>query len=127
MKNRCVNQKKIISYEKIDGERLYLKYLQVIGSRTWVYVSEKVTKKLSERAWQEIFMDYKRNNIYKIYHSLTRNFQKTWDINIDQHLLYDKSEVNSRDFVDVEWENWDDSFFADFIEFDGKEAKTIAR
>ena len=84
-------------------------------------------KKLNNRVWQGIFVSYERNSLYKIYYSLTGKIHKTQDINIDEGLLYNKFKVNSWDFVDAKWENSDDSFFADSLEFDNKKAEINIR
>ncbi len=47
-------------------------------------------------------MGYERNSLYRIYHSFTKKIYKTQDIDIDEGLLYDKSEVNPWDFADTE-------------------------
>lgn len=47
-------------------------------------------------------MNYERTNLYKIYHLLTIKINKIRDINIDESLLYNKSEVNPYDFVAAE-------------------------
>ena len=127
LKNRSPSQKGVTPYERANGEKPNLKHLRVIGSRAWVHVPEKMRKKLNDRAWQGIFVGYEGNSLYRIYHPLTGKIHKTRDVDIDEGLLYDKSEVNPWDFADTEWENSDDSFFADPLEFDNEEAETNTR
>ena len=92
-----------------------------------MHVPEKMRKKLNDRAWQGIFVGYEGNSLYRIYHPLIRKIYKTRDVDIDEGLLYDKSEVNPWDFADTEWENSDDFLFADLLEFDNEEAETNTR
>ena len=64
------------------------------------------------------FVGYEGTNLYRVYHPLTGKIHKTRDVDIDEGFLYDKSEVNPWEFADAEWENSDDSLFADPLEFD---------
>lgn len=67
-----------------------------------MHVPEKLRKKLNDIAWQGIFVSYGGRNPYRIYHPLTGKIHKTRDVDIDEGQLYDKSEVNPWEFVDVE-------------------------
>ena len=126
-KNQNPSQKGVTFYERANEEKPNLKHLQVISSRAGVYILEKMRKKLNNRAWQEIFVSYEGNSFYKIYHSFIRKIYQTSDIDIDESLLYHKSKINPWDFVNVKWENLNDSFFADPLKFDSKEAETNIR
>lgn len=95
LKNRSPSQKELTPYERADGETPNLGHLRVIGSRAWVHVPEKLRKKLNDTAWQGIFVGYEGRNLYRIYHPLTGKIHKTRDVEIDEGLLYDKSEVNT--------------------------------
>ena len=125
MKNRSPSQKGVTPYERANREKPNLWHLRVIGSRAWVHVPEKQRKKLNDRAWQGIFVGYEGRNLYRIYHPLTRKIHKTRDVDIDEGLLYDKSEVNPWEFADEEWENSDDSLFVDPLEFDEEQPEAI--
>lgn len=74
-----------------------------------------------------MFVSYKGNNLYGIYHLFTRKIHRTRDIDKDESLLYDKSEINPWDFANAKWKNSDDSFIADLLEFDDEELETNAR
>ena len=50
----------------------------------------------------------------------------TRDFDIDEGLFYDKSEVNPWEFAYREWENSDNSFFADPLEFDEEQPENNA-
>ncbi len=113
-------------YERANEEKPNLKHLRVVGSRTWVHVPEKPRRKLNNRAWQGIFVRYEGKNLYRIYHPLIGKIHKTRDVDIDESLLYDKSEVNPWEFADAEWANSDDSLFADLLEFDEEQPEKNA-
>lgn len=72
LKNQNPSQKRVTFYEKAHGKKLNLRHLYVIGLKTWVHVPRKQWKKLNNRAIQEIFVQYKRKNLYRIYHLLTK-------------------------------------------------------
>ena len=88
-----------------------------------MHIPEKQRKKLNNKAWQGIFIGCKGKNLYRIYHPLTGKIHKTQDVNIDKELLYDKSEVNSWEFANTEWENINNSSFANLLEFDEDETE----
>ncbi len=115
LKNHSSSQKGVTPYERPNEEKPNRKHLRFVGSQAWVHVPEKLRKKLNDRAWQGIFVRYEGRNFYRIYHPLTRKIHKTRDVDIDEGLLYDKSEVNLLEFTDAEWENSNDSLFADFF------------
>ncbi len=125
-KNRSSSRKGVTPYERANEEKPNLKHLRIVGSRAWVHVPEKLRKKLNDRAWQGIFVGYEGRNLYRIYHPLTGKIHKTRDVDIDEGLLYDKSEVNSWEFADAEWENSNDSLFADPLEFDEEQPENNA-
>lgn len=118
LKNRSQSQKELTPYERANGENPNLRHLCVIGSRAWVQ------RKLNDTAWQGIFVGYEGRNLYRIYHPLTGKVHKTRDVDIDEGLLYDKSEVNTLELADAEWENMDKSLFADLLEFDENTTET---
>lgn len=65
-----------------------------MSSKAWINVLEMSGKKRKNKVWQEIFVSYKRNNFYRIYHPLIRKIHKTLNIYMNEGILYDKSEVN---------------------------------
>ncbi len=118
LKNRSLSQKGFTPYKRANEKKPNLKYLLIVDSRAWVHVPEKLRKKLNDRAWQGIFVGCEGRNLYRIYHPLTGKIHKTRDDDMDEGLLHDKSEVNPWKFVDAEWDQSDDSLFADPLEFD---------
>ncbi len=122
-KNRSPSQNRVNHYERANEEKQNLKHLRIIGSQDWVHIPEKLKKKLNDKAGQGIFVGYEGRNLYRIYHPLTNNIHKTREVDIVESLLYNKSEVNSWEFADREWENSDDFLFADPLEFDEEQPK----
>lgn len=94
LKNQSLSQKGLTLYKRANEEKLNLRHLHVIGLKIWMHVPEKLEKKLNNGAWQEIFIGYKEKNFYKTDHPFTRKIYKTWDVDIDKGLLYNKSEIN---------------------------------
>ena len=99
--------------------------MRAIGFWAWVHVPKKLKKKLTDRAWQGILVGYKRHNLFRIYHFLNGKIHKTRDVDIDKGFLYNKSEVDSGEFADAEWEDSDDSLFADPLKFDDNLSEKI--
>lgn len=66
---------------------------------------------------QGIFVRYKRKNLYKIYHPLTRKIYKTQNIDIDKRLLYNKLEANSKGLANRKSSRFSYSVFANSYEF----------
>ncbi len=91
-----------------------------------MHLPEKLRKKLNDRAWQGIFIGYEGRNLYRIDHPFIGKIHKTRDVDRDEGLLYDKSEVNEWKFADAEWENSDDSLFADSLELDEEQHENNA-
>lgn len=50
---------------------------------------------------------------------------KTRDVDVDESLFYDKFEVNPWNFEDAEYENLNDSLFADLFELNRKDTKSF--
>lgn len=65
-----------------------------------MHLAKKLRKKLNDRAWPRIFVRYKEKYLYKIYYPFTKKILKTWDVDINKNLLYDKSEFNIWEFTD---------------------------
>ena len=100
LKKSKLKSKRVTLYEGANREKSNLKHLRVIDSRAWVNVPDKLRKKLIDRGWQGIFVGYEGNNLYKIYHPLTGKIHKTRDVDINEGLLYNKSNVKPWELAD---------------------------
>lgn len=102
LKNQSLSQKGVTPYKKVNAQKPNFMYLQIISSRVQVNILEKHSNKFNDRAWQGIFISYKKTNFYRIYYLLTEKIHKTRDVDIDKNLLHNKSKVNWQDFANTE-------------------------
>ncbi len=77
-----VNDK--ISYETIKNKKSDLSHLRIIESTTWVHILKKKIKKLDNRFWKSILVDYESENQYRIYDFRTDKIHIVRDVKIDE-------------------------------------------
>lgn len=77
-------------------------------------------KKLTDRAWYGIFVRYEANKFYKIFYFLSLKIYKTWNVDLDKGLLYNKSDIKPSKLANEEWKNLNNFFFADSLQCDNK-------
>jgi hypothetical protein len=73
-----------ISYEMIKSKKSDLSHLRIIESTTWVHISKKKIKKLDDRFWKCIHVNYEDENQYRIYDSRTDKIHIVRDVKFDE-------------------------------------------
>ncbi len=92
-----------ISYEIIKNKKSNLSHLRIIESTTWVHILKKKIKKLDDRFWKSIHVDYEEENQYRIYDFRTEK------IHIVRNVKFD--EITSRHYQSNENNDSDDDFW----------------
>ena len=62
IKNRNFEINDIISYERFKNDMSSLKHMTTIEARIWMHISNETRKKLANRPWQRIFIEYEKTN-----------------------------------------------------------------
>ena len=114
LRNRCSHESKPSSFEIINGISPDLRHLRIIELRAWIHISKERRKKLNERSWQGILIEYEAGTSnYRIYNPLNGKVEVIHSINVDEDNLYDRSQVESKEFADEDWQEADDEEFGD--------------
>jgi hypothetical protein len=93
--NRSLELDDIISFEKMKDIKSDLSHLKIIRFRTWVQILKKKRKKLNDRFWQSIFIDYEIfNNQFRLYDFKFERIQIARDVIVDESNEYDYKEDN---------------------------------
>ncbi len=93
----------------IKNKKSNLSHLRIIESTTWIHISKKKIKKLDDRFWKNIFVNYEDENQYRICESRTDKVNIVRNVKIDEmtHLraqFDERSDSNNDDF----WTHEDD-------------------
>ena len=75
-----------------------------------MHVFKKKCTKLKTHSWQEIFVDYKEKNMYRVYDLQTDRVHVTHNICVDELSTY--SYKTYYDYVDKKWASEDNTLFA---------------
>ncbi len=94
------------SYEEIKSKKSDLSYLRIIESMTWIHILKKKIKKLDDRFWKSILVDYESENQYRIYDFRTDKIHVVRDVKIDE-MFHIRDQFNS-DNDDDFWTHEDD-------------------
>lgn len=112
LRNRSPRLDKPSAFELVNGFQPDLSHLKVIGSRTWVYIPKEKRKKMDERSWQGILVGYEpATSNYRVYDPIKGKVHVVHSINVDENNLYDRSQVDSKEFADEDWQESDDDEF----------------
>jgi hypothetical protein len=82
--NRSSYYQHKISYEMIKDKKSDLSHLRIIDSTTWVHILKKKIKKLDDRFWKSILVNYESENQYRIYDSRIDKIHIVRDVKIDE-------------------------------------------
>ncbi len=95
-----------ISYEIIKNKKSDLSHLRIIESTTWIHIFKKKIKKLDDRFWKNILVNYESENQYRICDSRTGKIHIARDVKIDEmsHIRDQFDSDNDDDF----WTHEDD-------------------
>lgn len=118
LKNWNLNVDSIISYKYLKEKKLNFSHICVLDTRVWIYIPKKKRKKLDKQSWQDIYVDYKDTNQYRIYNSCTEKIQITCDVTIDMRNLFDRKTFQSRELIDDEWSQNDNNLFSNLDDYD---------
>jgi hypothetical protein len=92
--NRSLESDDITSFEKMKDIKSNLSHLKIIEFRTWVQILKKKRKKLNDRFWQNIFIDYENfNNQFRLYDSKIERVQIARDVIVDEFSEYDFKKI----------------------------------
>ena len=114
LKNRLPYVNRVTPYEKVKGEKSSLTHLKVLEAWAWVHVFKKKCTKLKTHSWQEIFIDYKEKNMYRVYDSQTDIVYVSHNIWVDELDIY--SCETDYDYADEEWASEDNTLFASEVQ-----------
>jgi hypothetical protein len=93
--NRSLESDDITSFEKVKDIKPDLSHLKIIEFRAWVQILKKKRKKLNDRFWQSIFIDYEMfNNQFRLYDLKSERIQIARDVIVDESNEYDYKEDN---------------------------------
>ncbi len=93
-----------ISYEIIKNKKSDLSHLRIIESTTWVHILKKKIKKLDDRFWKNLLVDYENENQYRICDSRIDKIHIVRDVKFD--------EITSRHYQSNEISDSDDDFWS---------------
>ena len=62
IKNKSLEINNIILYECLKDNKSNLKHMIIVETRTWVHISKEKRKKVADKSWQRIFIEYERTN-----------------------------------------------------------------
>jgi hypothetical protein len=82
--NRSSHYQHKISYEMIKNKKSDLSHLRIIESTTWIHILKKKIKKLDDRFWKNILVDYESENQYRIYDFRIDKIHIVRDVKIDE-------------------------------------------
>ncbi len=93
LSNRSSHYQHKILYEMIQNKISDLSHLRIIESIVWVHILKEKTKKLNDRFWKNILVNYKDENQYRICDSRTDKIHIIRDVKFDEM-------IHLRDLVD---------------------------
>ncbi len=103
LSNRSSHYQHKISYEMIKSKKSDLSHLCIIESTAWVHILKKKIKKLDDRSWKNILVNYEDENQYRICDSRTDKIHIVRDVKFD--------EITSRRYQFDENDSSDDEFW----------------
>ncbi len=97
-----------ILYEIIKNKKSNLSHLRIIESTTWVHIFKKKIKKLNDRFWKNIHVDYEEKNQYRIYDFRTDKIHIIRDVKFDEITFRHYQSNENSDSDDDYWTHEDD-------------------
>ena len=117
IKNKNLEINDIISYERLKDDKSNLKHMRTVEARTWVHISKEKRKKLADRSWQRIFIEYEKTNQFRVYNLKIDEVHVVRDIQMNEISTYDINN-NQNDLTDAQWTDEDDNLFRSFYDSD---------
>ena len=118
IKNKSFEINDIISYERLKNDKSNLKHMRSVKARTWMHISKEKRKKLTDKSWQRIFIEYERTNQFRIYNSKIDEVHVVRNIQMNEISTYEINNNQNTDLTDVQWADEDDSLFRSFYDSD---------
>ncbi len=109
-----------ISYEMIKNKKSHLSHLRIIESTVWVHILTEKTKKLNDRFWKSILVNYEDENQYRICDSRIDKIHIIKDVKFDEM-------IHLRDLIDSDndddfWTHEDDKLLDSNFEIEDESA-----
>ncbi len=114
-----------ISYEMIKNKKSDLSHLRIIESTTWIHILKEKIKKLDDRFWKSILVNYKSENQYRICDFRTDKIHIVRDVKIDE-MSHIRDQFDS-DSDDDFWTHEDDKLLNPNFEIDDSSTSINSR
>ncbi len=114
-----------ISYEIIKNKKSDLSHLRIIESTTWIYILKKKIKKLDDRFWKSILVNYESENQYRICDSRIDKIHVVRDVKIDE-MSHIRDQFDS-DSDDDFWTHEDDKLLNSNFEIENSNINSSKR
>ena len=123
IKNKSFEINDIISYERLKDDKFNFKHIRTIEARTWMHISKEKRKKLADRSWQRIFIEYERTNQFRVYNSKIDEVHVVKNIQMNEISTYNINNNQNTNLTDVQWADENDSLFRNFYDSDDSDEK----
>ncbi len=113
-----------ISYEIIKSKKSDLSHLRIIELTTWIHILKKKIKKLDDRFWKSIHVDYEEENQYRIYDSRIDKIHIVKDVKFDEITFRHYQSNENSDSDDDFWTHEDDKLLNSNFEIENSNTNT---
>ena len=118
IKNKNLEIDKITLYERLKDEKSNFKHMRTIETRTWIHVLKEKRKKLIDKSWQRIFVEYEENNQFRVHNSKIDEVHVVKGIQMNEISTYNMRNNQNNNVTDVQWADKNDNLFRNFYDLD---------
>ena len=101
IKNRIITlnengEKAIIPFKDVNGVSSNILNLRTLSCRAYTHVLKTFNRhKLNDRCWKGIYVDYDKNNQWKIYNPRIRTVHLTKNVKFDEKNIFYDEDINA--------------------------------